>query len=116
MKPINKRENRKQKTANHMSDELFGELIQSLDQALQFSRGEQINARLTVLPAPPNPMSKREIINLRQRLNLSQAVFARLLNVSVKTLQAWEQGLRVPSDAALKLLTVAKQHPEVLLS
>lgn len=55
----------------YMSDELFGELIQSLDQALQFSRGEQINARITVLPAPPNPMSKREIIDLRQRLNLS---------------------------------------------
>ena len=116
MKPTNKRENRKQKTDMYMSDELFGEFTQSLDQALQFTRGEQINARITVLPAPPNPMSKREIIDLRQQLNLSQAVFARLLNVSVKTLQAWEQGLRVPSDAALKLLTVAKQHPEVLLS
>lgn len=115
MKPTNKRENKK-KTDKYMSHELFGEFTQSLDQALQFSRGEQINARITVLPAPPNPMSKREIIDLRQRLNLSQAVFARLLNVSVKTLQAWEQGLRVPSDAALKLLAVAKQHPEVLLT
>jgi putative transcriptional regulator len=94
-----------------MSDELFGELMQSLDQALQYSRGEQISARTTVLPAPPKPMSRQEIIKLRERFNCSQAVFARLLNVSVKTLQAWEQGVRVPSDAALKLLTVAKHHP-----
>jgi DNA-binding transcriptional regulator YiaG len=36
--------------------------------------------------------------------------------VSVKTVQAWEQGVRVPSDAALKLLSVAKHHPEALLS
>lgn len=63
MKPTNKRENRKLKTDKYMSHELFGELIQSLHQAVQFSRGEQINARITVLPAPPNPMSKREFID-----------------------------------------------------
>jgi len=107
---------KKPKKQEYMSDELFGELMQSLDQALQYSHGEQINARTTVLPAPPKPMSRREIIKLRQRLNYSQAVFAHLLNVSVKTLQAWEQGVRVPSDAALKLLTIAKHHPEALIS
>lgn len=107
---------KKQKKQKYMSDELFGDLMLSLNQALQYSRGEQINARTTVLPAPPKPMSRQEIIKLREQYNCSQAVFARLLNVSIKTLQAWEQGARVPSDAALKLLTVAKKHPEVLLS
>jgi len=29
--------------------------------------------------------------------------------------QAWENGVRTPSDAALKLLHVARRHPEVLL-
>lgn len=101
---------------SHMSDELFGELMQSLDQALRYSRGEQINARTTVLPAPPAPMTREEIIKLREQFNCSQTIFARLLNVSVKTLQAWEQGLRVPSDAALKLLNVARNHPDALLS
>jgi putative transcriptional regulator len=38
-----------------------------------------------------------------------------MLNVSVKTVQAWEQGVRKPSDAALKLLAIAEKHPEVLL-
>jgi len=108
-----KKEQKKQK---HMSDKLFGDLMQSLDQALKYSRGEQINARTTVLPAPPDPLSRQEIIKLREQFNCSQAVFARLLNVSVKTLQAWEQGVRTPSDAALKLLTIAKTHPEVLIS
>lgn len=61
-------------------------------------------------------MKKHEIVKLRQQLNLSQALFAGVLNVSVKTVQAWEQGLRQPSDAALKLLTIAKKHPEVLLT
>jgi putative transcriptional regulator len=106
---------KKQKKQKHMSDELFGDLMQSLDQALKYSLGEQINARTTVLPAPPEPLSQEEIIKLREQFNCSQVVFARLLNVSVKTLQAWEQGVRTPSDAALKLLIVAKNHPEALL-
>jgi putative transcriptional regulator len=88
----------------------------SLEQSLQHARGERHDLRTTVLPAPPKPMKKQEIVKLRQQLNLSQAVFASVLNVSVKTVQAWEQGLRQPSDAALKLLTIAKKHPEVLLT
>lgn len=106
---------KKEKKEKHMSDEIFGDLMLSLDQALKYSRGEQINARTSVLPAPPEPLSREEIINLRKQFNCSQAVFARLINVSVKTLQAWEQGVRTPGDAALKLLTVAKNHPEALL-
>jgi putative transcriptional regulator len=38
-----------------------------------------------------------------------------MLNISPRTVQAWEQGARTPSDAALKLLNIAKKHPEVLL-
>jgi putative transcriptional regulator len=46
---------------------------------------------------------------------VSQAAFARILNVSPRTVQAWETSARRPSDAALKLLAVAKKNPEVLL-
>jgi putative transcriptional regulator len=116
MKTTRKTASKKRKKQEHMSHELFNELMQSLDQALRYSRGEQINARTTTLPAPLEPMTQQEIIELRAQFNCSQAVFARLLNVSVKTLQAWEQGSRTPSDAALKLLNVAKNHPEALIS
>src|SRR5262245_65749434 len=91
------------KKKKYMSNEDFAELQLSLEQALQRARGERRDLRTTVLPAPPKPMKKQEIVKLRQQLNLSQAVFASVLNVSVKTVQAWEQGLRQPSDAALKL-------------
>jgi len=104
------------KKKKYMSDEDFFELRLSLEQTLQHARGERHDLRTTVLPAPPKPMKKQEIVKLRQQLNLSQAVFASVLNVSVKTVQAWEQGLRQPSDAALKLLTIAKKPPEGLLA
>ena len=43
------------------------------------------------------------------------ALFAMMLNISPKSVQAWEQRSRGPGDAALKLLTIAKKHPEILL-
>jgi addiction module HigA family antidote len=50
---------------------------------------------------------------LRARYGLSQAEFARLLGISVRTLQQWEQGTRKPTGPALTLLRVVADHPEV---
>lgn len=50
----------------------------------------------------------------RNRIGLSQAEFANMLGVSVRTLQDWEQGRREPSGAAKMLLKIAAQHPEVV--
>lgn len=53
---------------------------------------------------------------IRERTGLSQAKFAALLGVSVRTLQEWEQGRRAPSGAARTLLMVAAKSPEALLA
>ena len=100
----------------YMSDEAFGELEQSLNQALAHASGEkgEWEEKKLVAPPPPKSRSCANIVRLRHRLNCSQSMFARLLNVSTKTVQAWEQGTRKPSDAALKLLAVAEKHPETL--
>jgi DNA-binding transcriptional regulator YiaG len=65
--------------------------------------------------APDESNVTNDIARIRLKLNCSQAVFAMMLNISPKTVQAWEQGLREPGDAALKLLSIAKKHPEILL-
>lgn len=50
----------------------------------------------------------------RNRVNMSQSEFAKLLGVSVRTLQDWEQGRRQPSGAAKTLLRIAVQNPEAV--
>jgi len=54
------------------------------------------------------------VVEARQKSGLSQSRFAELLGVSVRTLQDWEQGRRKPSRAAISLIQIAKQRPDVL--
>ncbi len=58
----------------------------------------------------------RSIPATRHRLGLSQAQFARLLGISVRTLHHWEQGTRRPTGAARVLLRVAAQNPKAVLA
>lgn len=72
----------------------------------QMRRGQA--ARVTQVKVP-------QAAEARSRVGLSQQDFARLLGVSARTLQDWEQGRRKPTGAAKTLLRVAFSHPEVLL-
>ena len=101
----------------YMTDDQFGELMESANEALAYVRGLPNECRVTVrsAPAPPRPRGKKDVVELRRRLKFSQAMLASVLNVSPSTVQAWESGRRKPSDAALKLLAVAEKHPEALL-
>jgi DNA-binding transcriptional regulator YiaG len=51
---------------------------------------------------------------IRTRLGYTQSQFGALLNVPIVTAVSWENGTRKPSGAALRLLSVAKHHPEAL--
>jgi putative transcriptional regulator len=70
----------------------------------QIKRGEVSR----VITVPP-------VSETRARVGLSQSEFARLLGVSVRTLQEWEQGRRAPSGPARMLLAIAHKNPKVLL-
>ena len=70
----------------------------------ELKRGE--HGRVTNVPS---------VTSARERTGLSQAKFAQLLGVSVRTLQEWEQGRRAPSGAARTLLLIAQKNPRALL-
>jgi putative transcriptional regulator len=55
---------------------------------------------------PAETYDSERIKTLRERLNLSQAVLAAALNISLSTVRQWEQGVKKPSGAAQKLMTL----------
>ena len=69
-----------------------------------------------VLPKRVKGIKAKDIAGIRQSLNVSQPVFAALLNVPLSTARSWEQGKRKPSGAALRLLDLARQQPKILLA
>ena len=74
-----------------------------------------LDLRKAELPGRPKPLKPADIRALRTSLNASQALLARLLNVSSNAVESWEQGIREPRQATLKLLHIAKKNPGVLL-
>jgi putative transcriptional regulator len=77
------------------------EILQGLR---EIKRGD--HGRITTVPS---------VTSIREKTGLSQARFAQLLGVSVRTLQDWEQGRRAPSGAAKTLLMIAQKNPRALL-
>lgn len=57
---------------------------------------------------------KSPVVRARLQSGLTQEQFAKLLGVSKRTLEQWEQGRRKPSGAASTLIRVAERHPELL--
>ena len=54
------------------------------------------------------------VISVRKQLKKTQQAFSRLLGVPIGTIRDWEQGRKQPDSAAVTLIKVAQQHPEVL--
>lgn len=92
---------------------VFEQLKSGLTDSIAFSKGE-LSLATTELPAPPPAATAKDVRSLRRSLRMSQALFAATLNVSTRTIQSWEQGLRVPSDAALRLIQVVMMSPQVV--
>jgi putative transcriptional regulator len=95
---------------------LFERLRIGLEEGIRHAKGE-ITLKTTTLEMPDRPpeVGAEELTELRLASGMSQDVFARMLNVSTKTVQSWEQGHRRPSQAALRLIQVFRRNPSGLL-
>ena len=103
---------------------LGSQIIAGLKEAIAFGHGTLPEATLTrrmfsagaaeIDPAPA--YTARHVADLRDKLKLSQPVFAAALNVSSETVKKWEQGTREPDGAALRLLELAEKHPHLILA
>jgi len=111
-----------------MDKQLFEEIKESLKQAVAISKGEAEPARRIVYTDEEVRLIREgrgqevkaarmahEVKAIRQRLELSQGEFAKLIQVNVRTLQNWEQGHRHPTGPAAALLKLVNGAPEIAL-
>ena len=104
--------NRKARSAN----EYHTGICKGLQSAIEmFESGQQLTFDKIKLAEKPKPMTANEIVSLRKELHVSQRVLASILNVSAKTVQAWEQKQNRPSGASLRLLQVVGERPAIMM-
>ncbi len=82
-------------------------LLESARQAVEIAEGK-LEGRVTTRELP--------VAEARAKLNLPRAEFARLLGVSPRTIENWEQNRRHPRGAAKVLIAVALRDPQLILS
>jgi DNA-binding transcriptional regulator YiaG len=92
------------------------EIIASLREALEVElAGIPIESRFTVrtveIPDGPSAYDAEHVKATREKIAVSQAVFAQLLGVSVMLVRAWEQGQRGPALWARRLLDEVNRDP-----
>jgi Predicted transcriptional regulator len=96
---------------------LFKGLKKGLEEVLAHTEGKiTLKSEFIDIPNPPCEYKPEEIKKIRESCNYSQGIFAKILNVSIKTVQAWESGARIPSHAALRLLEIIDKgfyRPEI---
>lgn len=98
----------------HASSTFFDDLQTGLLEGIAHFRGEiELKTTYLTLPDPPPAYDAERIRTLRTGLGFSQPYFSRLLNVSPKTVQSWEQGTRLPSQASARLLQLI-ENPSLL--
>jgi putative transcriptional regulator len=90
-----------------MKKEDFDNLVTSIRQAGKIRRGQAKPSR--VFEFTPVDVKK-----IRANLGKSQSEFARMIGVSIATLQNWEQGRRQPDGPARALLRVAAENPKAV--
>ena len=92
-----------------MEKNLFDRLVESMTQMDEIDRDERQPSREFHVDAV-------QVKKIRQATGLSQASFAKRIDVAVGTLRNWEQGRREPEGPARALLKAIHNDPEHVLT
>jgi putative transcriptional regulator len=94
-----------------MEAEQFKQLVKGVTEMRQHMRGKKVAGAVTTSVKPIDaPMVKK----IRESAKVSQSQFAQLIDVSVRTLQNWEQQRTRPTSPARALLQIVASNPKAL--
>lgn len=86
---------------------MFELLKEGLEGIVEHQKGKKkLPKRVVDVLKPATQYKAKDVKRIRKSLDYSQSYFALFLNVSPKTVQAWEAGRRLPNHAALRLLEI----------
>lgn len=92
---------------------LGDEIVASLKEAVDWSKGKiDLKTEYLELPADPPVMDGKHVRRIREKLRVSQPVFAKYLGVSDRAVKSWEQDISQPNGSAIRLLQIASEMPE----
>jgi len=93
---------------------LFDEMMEGVE-SMQDQREGKITLRThEIEDLPPLQIDAKMILETREFLHVSRAVFARHIRVSTRTLENWEQGRAKPNAQAAALIMMVRQFPDTL--
>lgn len=103
-------------TTKKKSTQLFDELKEGLEAAIELAHGKRVRGvRMSKLMITPvRKRSAAQIKSLRLKLGMSQALFAGVLGVTNKAVEAWEAGTKNPSGPALRMFEILEKESRVL--
>lgn len=93
---------------------LFEELQSSLEDARDFEQGKITLKTTTLKPKTSVRLNAEQIRSIREKYNMSRAVFAHYLHVSTRTLEKWEQGASKPNEQASTLIALTAKYPDMI--
>jgi putative transcriptional regulator len=93
---------------------LYDEPMEGVESMRQQREGKVTLRTHEVEELPPLQIDADLIRETRESLNVSRAVFARHLRVSVRTLENWEQGRAKPNAQAAALILMVRKYPDTL--
>jgi putative transcriptional regulator len=91
-----------------------GKIMEGLQDVQSYEAGKKKLRARKVIVAPIELMTPKEVVRLRESLMLSQSLFAKLIGVSKKTLDAWEYGKNEPNGSSLRILNLIKTDPDFI--
>lgn len=102
---------KKRRKASRIGTEIVAGLAEFRESV---ERGERVDTKFTVrtveLKLTPAELGAKDVREIRRSLQVSQAVFARILGTSVQCVESWEQGVRKPPPMACRLLELVRDH------
>ncbi|MCR4296122.1 MAG: transcriptional regulator [Elusimicrobia bacterium] len=104
----------KAKPARAAKRDLFAELSEGVTALAEARRGKRTLRTHAIEYKPAPRVTPKELIRVREGLNISRALFAVYLRTNVRTLENWEQGRAKPNAQAALLINLVKRYPDTV--